>query len=63
MKDWQGEGWDWPLRDKINHATDSSQIWHLHDPRKLPDDFIHREGYSHERALIIEVCCSPGTLS
>ena len=54
----RGERNDWTVQDQANHASDSSQIWHLSERQKLPDGFLHKDGWSHERALVIEVCRS-----
>lgn len=53
MKEREGENWDWPLRDKIRQSNNTSQIWHLSEPKRLAD--LHSAGWSHERALVIEV--------
>jgi hypothetical protein len=53
------EGEDWPLRDKRrNEARNPSEIWHLSEPKTLPNHSKHITGITHERTLVIEVCSS-----
>ncbi len=57
MKDRESDC-DWPLRQKRDsEASSPGQIWHLSKPQRLPE-VGHSQGWSHERALVVQVCQS-----
>jgi len=48
--------YDWPLRQKRDSEENSPwQIWHLSESRRLPEGG-HSQGWSHERALVVQIC-------
>ena len=54
----KGVGDDWPIRQKIeNEIRRPTETWHVSDVQSLRDS--RADGFSHERALVIEVDGSP----